>query len=93
MKVYLGDWVECTTHQHIGRVYAKHNCFEDTGENDRWFEGQSVPLEPSDKEEPWYSILTIGGGAVVVPERCIIHRLELQGTDLNNPYASFYFRD
>ncbi len=93
MKVYLGDWVECRDHHHIGRVTEKHHNFQETGENDFWFKGQNVPLEESDKENPWYSVLVRGGGAVIVPERCIIHRLELSGTDMDNPYASFYFRD
>jgi len=92
MKVYLGDWVECTTYLQIGRVYKKHSNFQETGENERWFKGQSIPLEISDKKKPWYSVLIMGGGAIVVPERCIIHRLELLGTNLNNPYTSFYFR-
>jgi len=93
MEVYLGDWVEGTTHNHIGRVYAKHTDFEDTDESNRWFKGQAVPLFDSDKEKPWYSVLIMDGGAVVIPERCIVARPDLPGTDLNNPYDSFYFRD
>lgn len=93
MEVYLGDWVECTTHHYVGRVYAKHNTFQDTNENDRWFEGQTVPLELSDKEKPWYSVLTLNGGSVLISERCIKIKTEVPYDGLNNIWASFYFRD
>jgi len=90
MKAYLGDWVEDLNNHYVGRVCGKHALFSETSENDNWFDFQLLPLEEADKAKPWYSILTIHGGSILVPERCI--KLLDTKPELKNVWEDFYFR-
>lgn len=91
MKAKLGDYVKTKTHNHRGRVTGKALCFADTSENMNWFNGQRIPIDKEALNEPWYSILCVNGGAVLVAERDI--ECKEEPYDLNNLYSDEYFED
>ena len=94
MKAYLQDYVRTSTHNHIGRVYAKYALFTETGATAEWFDLQHPPLDPDLKSGTWYSILTHGGGSVLVPEINIIEvcDIPIEGK-FENTWTDFYFRN
>jgi hypothetical protein len=85
----LGDCVTVSGSDQKGRVYHIHQSFRETGEGDGWFNGQNHPYTEADKLDRWVSILTDGGGAIVVAEK----RLTIVPMfDVKNPYIAQYFR-
>ena len=87
MEAYLGQYVKTNNHSHRGRVTKKDHSFK--SESELWFKTQKPALDPKTLDEPWYSILTVNGGSVYVPESDISD-IEDPYT-LNNPWESFYF--
>jgi hypothetical protein len=94
MKAFVGQFVKTSTHNHVGRVKAKHIMFSETDENEQWFNLQRPRIHESAKNEPWYSILCHNGGAVMVPERDLneVSDVFFDGT-FENPWNDFYFKD
>lgn len=93
MKAYILDFVKTKTHNNVGRVYQKHALFSQTNEEDWWFDGLKPAVDPSAKNEPWYSILCNDGGSVMVPERDIAEVSTKPIGKFENTWADFYFRD
>lgn len=93
MEAKLGNIVITKTHNHKGRVCSKHHNFSYVNETDDWFNCLKPALDESTKSEPWYSILTSGGGSVAVPESEIISVSKEVDPDFNNVWADFYFDD
>ena len=89
MVANLGDFVRTETHNFEGRVFIKHLDFTSTCETEEWFKIQEPALEEQTKNEPWYSILTKGGGAISVPQSDIESIME--PFFLDHAFSHFYF--
>ena len=86
----LGDYVtDVISRGHVGRVYQKYALFSSTGEDMDWFNSQRDQMNEESLTHPWYSILTLGGGSVLLPEYLISEIEPID--DLQNKRESFYF--
>jgi len=94
MKAFVGQYVKTKTHNHVGRIKAKHITFKQGNESDEWFNFQKPRIPEEAKNEPWYSILCHRAGAVMVPERDLdtVSDTFFDG-EFINPWNDFYFKD
>lgn len=94
MKAFITDYVRTARINTIGRVFAIHQNFNQTGQDITWFNSQEPSLEEFTKYEMWYSILCNGGGAILVPESDITSAsTEPFGQQFSHLNATQYFRD
>lgn len=85
----LGDWVRDTRSGKIGRIYAKHFHFWETGNSQAWLDAQDIPFTKKDLNRDWYSILCQGGGSISTCDP-YVEIIEPQNS-LDNNFESFYF--
>ncbi len=98
MEAKLGHYVHVIGHNAIGRVYKKHHDFSGIGAPESWLQAQvNIGSIEKARKQPWYNLLMDKGGAITVPEACIIEVLgsmfQAEKAAFNNPWESFYFDD